>query len=532
MQKKVAERWIKNKSDEQAVKDGCFWDDAAGWRVVEFFEKYLVHTQGEWAGRPFILQDWQRDDVIRPLYSWKRPDGSRRHRFAYISVPKSNGKSPMLAGQILYALAADGEAAAKIISCGVDRDQARVVYEYAHDMAMASEFGRRGLIEPKQNRLIYKDTNSWYSIVSKETEKLDGPSFSFVCIDELHRQKNEKMFQVLRYSGKARKSPMLCCITTAGVDRESICYKQYSYAKDILNSQRVDTAFFAYICEASLDDDLDSVETWKKANPSWGTIIKEDEFRQAYESAKASTTDWNNFLRLRLNVWTDSITCWIPAETWKANTIPEPDLSGCPCWAGLDGASVEDTFSLVLLFRLDDGRYYLKPFVWIPEETAALREERDRVPISEWIEKDFVRTTPGNRADYDVIRKEINDIGKQYPQLHHISADPLNVTQLMGQLQQDGFEASFYRQSMTHFTEPTKEFERLVTTGKLLNNGNLCMANHVANAMIEEDSFENIRPKKSARTKRCDSVIASIQALRLAMMDVGSEETIEEICWV
>lgn len=532
MRKKVAKKWVRNKSDEQAVKEGCYWEDAAGWRVVEFFEKYLVHTQGEWAGHAFILLDWQRDDVLRPLYSWKRPDGSRRFRYGYISVPKSNGKSPMLAGQILYGLAADGETAAHIISAGVDRDQARIVFDYAKDMAAASPLASRIETKETKNRLIYPATRSWYQCVSKESEKLDGHSYSMVVIDELHRQKNEKMFQVLRYSGKGRKSPLMVCITTAGVDRESICYKQYSYAKEILNSERVDTSFFSYIREASLDDDLDSVETWKKANPSWGTIIKEDEFRQAYESAKASTTDWNNFLRLRLNVWTDSLTCWIPTDTWKANQIAEPNLTDCLCWAGLDGASVEDTFSLCLLFRLDDGSYYVKPFVWIPEDTARLREETDRIPLLDWKSHGHIRTTEGNRVDYDVIREQINEIGAAYPQLKHIVADPYNVTQLCGQLQQDGFDVSFYRQSMGNMTEPTKEFERLVSTGKLLHGGNPCMANHVANTMIEEDSFENIRPKKAARTKRCDSVIATIQALRLAMLEGSSTNSINEIVWV
>src|SRR5688572_6514468 len=127
--RRVPKNLIKIKADQRAVDEGCYFDQAAADRVIQFFERYLYHVQGEWAGKPFILLPWQRDDVITPLYGWKRADGSRRFRYAYISVAKSNGKSPLLAGLILYSLTADGEYAAKIISAGVDRDQARIVYD-------------------------------------------------------------------------------------------------------------------------------------------------------------------------------------------------------------------------------------------------------------------------------------------------------------------------------------------------------------------------------------------------------------------
>lgn len=77
----------------------AYFDEAAASYAVEFFEKYLVHTKGKWAGQPFkIDMEWQRY-VIRNLYGWRRmSDGLRLYRRAYISVPRKNGKSEICAG--------------------------------------------------------------------------------------------------------------------------------------------------------------------------------------------------------------------------------------------------------------------------------------------------------------------------------------------------------------------------------------------------------------------------------------------------
>ncbi|HUU97965.1 MAG TPA: terminase large subunit, partial [Phycisphaerae bacterium] len=89
----MPEELIRTKADERAVAEGCYYDDAAARKVRTFFEKYLRHSKGRWAGQPFTLLPWQWERLIRPLFGWKRPDGTRRFRMAYIEVPKKNGKS-------------------------------------------------------------------------------------------------------------------------------------------------------------------------------------------------------------------------------------------------------------------------------------------------------------------------------------------------------------------------------------------------------------------------------------------------------
>ena len=74
----------------------------------------------------------------RPLFGWKRADGTRRYRRGYIEVPKKNGKSTLFSGLSLYLLVGDGEPGAEIYSAAVDRDQASIVFNEAANMVEAS----------------------------------------------------------------------------------------------------------------------------------------------------------------------------------------------------------------------------------------------------------------------------------------------------------------------------------------------------------------------------------------------------------
>ena len=80
--------WIRTPADERAVEQGCWFDIDAAERVRSFFRRFLRHSKGQWANKPFELLDWQWTDVVAPLFGWKRKDGTRRYRRGYVEVPK------------------------------------------------------------------------------------------------------------------------------------------------------------------------------------------------------------------------------------------------------------------------------------------------------------------------------------------------------------------------------------------------------------------------------------------------------------
>lgn len=91
---KVPTKYIRTKSDEQALAEGCYWDQSSVDWVLQFFKTFLKQSKGRWGGKPFDLLPWQID-LISQLYGWKTKEGFRRYRFCYVEIPKKNGVVPL-----------------------------------------------------------------------------------------------------------------------------------------------------------------------------------------------------------------------------------------------------------------------------------------------------------------------------------------------------------------------------------------------------------------------------------------------------
>ncbi len=366
---------IRTASDEQAMLEGCYFDRAEAERVAAFFPRFLRHSKGSHAGKPFELIDWQRDRLIQPIFGWKKPSGLRRFTRAFIELPKKNGKSTIAAGIGLYMLCGDRERGSKVFSTASDRDQARIVHDEAVSMVETSPHLSRAL---KINRSTYKITypkgRSEYSALSAAPRGKEGLDGHCAIVDELHIWNGRQMWDALRYMGRARRQPLIFVITTSGDDLESVCYEQYEYAKAILANDRIDTRFYplVYECEPKeLEGELIFERgLWRKANPSIGHTIDEDEFGRDLAEAVASPRSKAAFLRYSFNVWAQSLTAWIPPEVWSAaaQKLDDSDLAGCECYAGLDLAKISDMTALALcfVFHGDPTRYHLVPYFWLP----------------------------------------------------------------------------------------------------------------------------------------------------------------------
>ena len=67
---KDTKRWIRNAADERAVANGCRFSETLADYTVTWIRTYLRFTEGIWAGKPFELMDWQRDELFYPLFGW------------------------------------------------------------------------------------------------------------------------------------------------------------------------------------------------------------------------------------------------------------------------------------------------------------------------------------------------------------------------------------------------------------------------------------------------------------------------------
>ena len=476
--------------------------------------------------------DWQRNDVLMPLFGWKRADGSRRFRIAYIEIPKKNGKSEMCSGLALYLLCGDGEPGAQIYIAAADRDQAGIVYRESAKMVQASpDLKKRLNIIQSRKTVTYEAAGSFIRVLSSEAYTAEGLNIHGLIFDELHAQPSRDLWDALRYGGAARRQPLLISITTAGYDRNSICWEQHAYAENVLKGVIEDDSFFAYIraADSEAGDDWTSPDVWKKANPSLGVTIDTQSFTEDFNEAKQSPVKENSFKRYRLNIWTQQENRWLQLDKWDACAGVQgaedyaswharqcEALAGQPCTGGIDLSTTTDISALVLYFP-EHGGVFL-PFFWIPKENAVERERRDRVPYMTWARQGLIEMTPGDTIDYAFIRAKTKALAAQF-QISAIGYDPFNAESLCNQQLrgEDGLPMFQFRQGFLSMNEPCKRFEALMRQKELQHGGNPVLRWMAGNIAIDQDPAGNYKPCKARSRERIDGVVAAIMALGISM---------------
>jgi phage terminase large subunit-like protein len=367
--------------------------------------------------------------------------------------------------------------------------------------------------------LVVESTRSVYRVLSAEAYSKHGLNPHGVIFDELHAQPNRELYDVMNTALGKRAQPLMIMITTAGYDRNSICWQQHEYARQVAAGIIDDPTYLAAIYAADESDDWTSPATWAKANPNWGVSVQPDFIRQEFEAALAMPAYQNTFRRLYLNQWTQQESRWIDMAAWDACSAALPDLSGRACYGGLDLASTTDIAALVLAFPpVAEGEpLWLLPFFWIPEDNMIERERRDRVPYSTWVRRGLVEATPGNVIDYAFIRRQINELASCYD-VREIAYDPWNATQLSIELMGDGLNMVEMRQGFASLSGPSKELLRLVLAGGVAHGGNPVLRWMADNVSVRQDPAGNVKPDKSKSTNRIDGIVASVMAIGRAMV--------------
>lgn len=508
--------WIRNASDELAVSQGCYFDEAAGARPCEFVERFCRQSKGRWAGQRITLLDWQRDALMR-LFGWRNAEGLRRFRSLYLEVAKKNGKSTLLSALAVYFLVGDGEGAPEIYLNAVDREQASIIFDEAARMVEWSPDLRKRLEVIKSKKRITDPIGHGRIVAnSADVPSKDGANASHVIFDELHRQKDRLLWDIFEYAGASREQPLRISITTAGEECDGIWHEQRDYSERVNAGLSPDTTHLGIVFRARDEDDIDDIETWRKANPSLGITISEADFLRELLEAKAVPTKLANFKRLRLNIVVRGESQFIDVKAWDACGAPAVGGDDAPCYMGLDLSQTQDLTALAILIGdAEDGFDVIARF-WLPEDNIADLERQHQLPYRAWADAGLITLTPGNVIDYAFVRAEVNELAGKHD-VRKIMADPYNATKLGIELkEEDGLPIEFLRQGYLSLSAPTKELLRLILGGKLRHGGHPILRNHVSNAVAEQDAAGNIKLSKRKSKKKIDGASALVNAIAAA----------------
>ena len=498
---------------EHGHERGLRFDAEAAARVLRFFG-HLRHSKGEWAGATLHLEPWQ-EFIIGCCFGWKRLDESRRFRVAYVEVPRKNGKSLVSAGVGLYLAFFDGEGGAEVYAAATKRDQAKIVWGDARAIVLSVPEMRSKITVPKTERAIGsmfdEGTRSKFEPLGQDSDSMDGLNIHGVIIDELHAHKQRGMWDVLQTATGARRQPLTFAITTAGHDRNTVCYEQHRYGEQILDEVFEDDTFFCYIAGCDEGDDWADPATWAKANPNYGISVKADDLARKAEKAKQIPAEQNAFLRLHLNVWTEQATRWLDLDLWDAGKAAPESLAGRQCYAGV--VTSEDGLSALSLWFPDatGGGDAVTSF-FAPADNLAELSRQANTPLDRWAADGWIEETEGNVVDYDTLRRRLNDLGEVYD-IREVAVRQHNTTQLMTQLMGDGFTVVPVNRGFPGMSAATKEVERLLTARKLRHGGHPVLRWMASNIAIRQDADGEKRPDR----ENSGGPIYGIEALIIAV---------------
>ena len=515
---------------ETGDERGLRFDPGAAALVIAFFSQ-LKHSKGEWAGQTIRLEPWQQF-ILWVLFGWKRADGTRRFRTSYLEVARKNGKTTMAAGVGLYLLLADGEPGAEIYSAATKRDQARLSHAEATRMAKASGPIRQ-MVRVFKDNIHIPDTASKFEPLGADSDTMDGLNVHAALVDEVHAHKTRDTWDVLETGTGARRQPLMFAITTAGFDRQSLCWQLHEYTEKVLDGIIQDDTFFGVIYGIDEEDDWQDERVWVKANPNLHVSKKADDLRRKAMRAREMPAALNAFLRLELDVWTQSETKWMNMEHWRqcGQAVDAAGLRGRVCYAGLDLSSTTDITALLLVFppEVDDDLVQVLCRFWIPEESMHERVHRDRVPYDVWVRQGYITATPGNVVDYAYVLAQIDEDMQAYG-LDEIAFDRWGATKIQTDLTELGgpdFMVQF-GQGFASMSGPMKELEKLVLQHRLAHGNNPVLTWMADNLVARQDPAGNIKPDKEKSREKIDGMVALIMGLDRALRHTGGGRSIYE----
>jgi phage terminase large subunit-like protein len=500
---------------------GAWFDEEAVDRVLRFF-RMLRQTKGRWRGKRFELLDWQVWYIIRPVFGWKHPDGTRIVRTVWIEVPRKNGKSTISSGLALYLLSADREPGGEVYAAAGDRDQARIVFDAASEMAQGSKT-LRARLQILRSIIRFPKTGSFFRALSREALSKHGLNVSGAVIDEVHVHKTRDLIDVLETGVGAREQPLIVFITTADAGEEGSIYaEKREYLESIVAGRITDPTFYGVVYGLTEEDDWTLEANWERANPGIDVTVKRDYLARKVSEAQASPGRVNVVKRLHFNIRTKQTTQWIDIDQWDRNAglLDTDRLAGRECYGGLDLSATTDLTALELIFPgvdIDDEgavHHVLSEF-WLPEGNIEHLVRTTQIPYDRWVREGFIHATEGNAIDYDQLVERILELAARYD-LRSIGYDPWNAHQTVNELRDAGIEMQPIRQGFASLSPPSKELERLIIRRRLRHGGHPVLRWMADVVEVKQDGEGNIKPVKPSRaksSKRIDGIVGLVMAI-------------------
>lgn len=494
------------------------FDKASANTAVSNIEK-LSHAKGRWQGQKIHLEDWQCF-VVCSLFGWKK-NGKRRFRYAYLQLPRKNGKTLLAICIALQLFGPDMEPGAEIYLGATSQDQARDLlfnpakFIVSHCKNFRDRFG----IEVNASNLVIPANFSTFKSVIKKPD--DGTNPHCAVVDEYHLHETDDMWSVFDTGMGAREQPLLLTTTTAGFSLGGPCHIYRDDMIKLVRGEYEDETSFALIYEPDEDDEWSDDAVLRKVNPNINVSVSEDFLISQLTQARRSAEKQNSFRTKHLNQWVGAKTAWMNMVFWQrqGKEMSLDDFAGCSCHVAVDMSEQKDATSVGVMFH-KDGEYFFFAKHFVPE---AAFEWNDRYRI--FALDGLVEVSAGNAQDYGLIEDYIKSLADRF-EILTIRFDPWQSAQMMQRLMDMGLEVYKQTQQFSDYSDPMKTTETDIADGCLwYDKGDRVLTWMVGNTAAMKNKDDHMKPIKDNPNNpvcKIDGAVAMIMCRKGWQEDHGS----------
>lgn len=501
--------------------DKYIFDEDKAMRPIQFIEKFCRHSKGELAGKPLVLDLFQKA-YISALFGFVDKDsGLRRYTESFFFVGRKNGKTTMLSAIALYMMIADGESGSEVYSVASKRDQANILFDQAHEMIVQSPDLNKN-IRKRKSDLYFAHNFSKMQSLGKNSNSLDGLNAHLVVIDELHSIQDRNLYEVMKQSQSARTQPLLIMITTAGTHRGTIFDDMYEYACNVVDGQFTDDNFLPIMYELDHKGEYKLPDCWQKANPALGVSKKREDIERKVARADNDMNYLTGILTKDFNIREVANNAWLTFDAINnEDTFNIKDFEGRYAIGGADLSVTTDLSCATLLFvDPETETRYVHQMYWLPEDNLYKRVHEDKIPYDKWYEQGWLRLCRGNTIDYsDITDWFLEMMNENEVTPLWIYYDNYSARYFVSEMESFGFKMIRTHQGAKTLSLPMQNLGADLQKHKVNYNNNPILKWCFTNVGVETDRNGNIVPIKNQSPKRRIDGVASLLDAYVGLFD-------------
>jgi len=534
-----------------------------------FFPAVLTVTEGVAAGKPFHLLPWH-SFVVASLFGWKRSDGFRRFRMAWLETGKGQAKSPLMAGIGIDMMGFAGKERSEVYAIAGDKDQANVLFKDAVAMCRANlpdrdeeEFESlesRGDVVVRGTgdhawKIEHPETSSKFQSMAS-VDSISGPRPYAVLADEIHEFKTAYALQIWKAAiDKMSGDPLMMLGTNTPAINQIVGTEYSELFQKVVTGQAEDDSLFGFIARVDEKDRetvFDNEDCWQKALPALGVTYPVDNIRKRVATARLMLSEALATKRLYFGIPGSTDGFWTTEEAWEScqGVVDEAEMVGSPCWLGLDLSKKNDLTALSACWR-KDLKLHVKTWYFTTKAGIHERSRDDNAPYDQWAEQGLMEAVPGATIDYEFVAEKVQAL-KAVHDVQFMAFDPAKIDDFIDACGRIEFDVWKFEGP----GKPTGTGLKLVSHGQgkrvvfieralcmprsieyledaILNSAIVIDASKVttmcaANAIIDSDPMNNRAFDKKRSRGRIDGMVSIAEAVGAAHADFDEDAGMDD----